>query len=362
LNKINRTVQIFLAAFWAAGLILALFAPTAADRSVPEGSSPVMDMTGAPVYLSAPPERVMFFAPVVWHYLTLTENDNSVLSVAAFMVREIREGLLGRIFPGLLNIPEALTSMGAIPLSVEQALVSRPDLVLSWATASQDYVVVKYPGLVQLLSVGDIELLLYGLLSEVSRKQDRKKWLFERFKDQMAMVERNAAFSREPVKIMMINNDDLFVWNSNYKVFNQILKRLNMVNVAENLKPYNGPGNIENLLTFDPDFILLNYSCRLSVADVYAEPRLRALKAVSGRRVFRMPSGLARMDGPVERPLFYLWICRLVYPGSGFGPDFRQVLFDTYRTVYGYELSSDEIAAMLHITENSLSHGYAVFK
>jgi hypothetical protein len=87
-------------------------------------------MAGASVSVPDDIKRSMFFTPILWHYLTLTENEQSIFAMAAYLQTETRATLLGKIYPGLLDTEEALTSIGAIPLNVEQVLLTRPDAVL----------------------------------------------------------------------------------------------------------------------------------------------------------------------------------------------------------------------------------------
>jgi ABC-type Fe3+-hydroxamate transport system, periplasmic component len=220
---------------------------------------------------------------------------------------------------------------------------------------------VKYPGLVQLVTEENFEFTVYDLLADLTRKHARKDLLARQYTRLMELAGRQVDWEKAPVKILVINNADLFIWNSNYTAFNKALQTLNMVNVAEKLKPYNGPSNIENLLVYDPDLIVIYFSSKLTVADIYNDPKLRGLKAVVNRQVYRMPLGVARMSGPVERPLLFMWLCQLAHPKLPHRYDIKAMLSDVYWNVYGYRLTENEIDFIFHAAENSQSAGYATW-
>ena len=333
---------------------MGLVAPTLAPR---RAESHINDMTGAPVYLDGAARKTMIFAPITWHYLTVDNTAENIYAVSGFTFREAEKGLLGQIFPGLLTKREALTQEGAIPLGAEQVLLEQPDAVFCWSWFADVYANIAYPGLVQIESAPSESL--FTLLGAVTGNFRRVEWLLASGDMKRARILSEVDFSVPEVTVVVLGNDDFFVWNRNFGGFNKNLRSLNARNMAENLPILRGVMNIEVLLLFDPDVLLLSwFTNRVTVADIYADPRFKGLKAVKNRRVYKMPRGASRMEGPVEEPLLLLWLNQTLHMRET-KISLASAVKQTYYDAYGYTLSEPQINAWLHMEENTASCGYA---
>lgn len=349
----------------AAGLI-ALFAlfPPAIEvyRPDPHGRA-VVDMAGRSVVIDAPVQRAMLFAPVAWHYLTVDGTDRHVSSVAGYMKAEAEATLLGRLFPTFAAREEARTQVGAVPLGVEQVLYEQPDAVLVWAWFARDLEAVRYPGLVELASADGVdETALFRLLGTLTGKEGRVDALLQRYEPETARLLSADPGADAPAEVMVIGASDHSFWNGNARAFNAMLRSIGGRNVAEGITN-NGFVTLEELLRLDPAVILLNsyYGSTMRPADIYADPALRNVRAVRERRVYRMPVGASRMAGLVEAPLMMAWTARLLHPSLQWEAPLRDAIRRTYKAVYGYEMTPEEIDAMLQVDANAVSAGYTVF-
>jgi hypothetical protein len=128
------------------------------------------------------------------------------------------------------------------------------------------------------------------------------------------------------------------------------------------LTPRNGPVNVETLFVLDPDYIFLpSYKgdAWRTPADLYADPRLGSISAIRRRQVYRMPGGVARMDGPVEAPVLAQWMIELINPAAARPRQpLRTAIRDAYLTAFAYPASDDDIDGVLRIADNRESAGY----
>lgn len=324
----------------------------------------IQDMAGHPVYLEGAARKVMIFAPMLWHYVNVDGSDEHVFAIAKFMKKEAQHTLFGKLYPGIATKDEALTSTGAVPLGVEQVLLERPDAVLSWADFATGLENIRYPGLVKLDSdASPANAALYRLFGELAGQSQRVQWLFDRYGRQVDDIRTNVPSGSQPAKIIVLSSDRLYLWGANTAGFNANLRLLNAENVAAGVKRQNGDTNIETLLGFDPEviFIASYYMSAFFPADVYADPRLRSLRAVKNRRVYRMPAGASRMEGPVELPLLMAWMAELLHPEITPKIRLREMIRQTYQEVYGYAMSEREMDELLQIEHNNISVNYERF-
>lgn len=346
-----------------AGLI-AMQPPQPPAPELPLPMRQVDDMTGQPVLLSGTPQSVMVFPPVLWHYLTVDGGAGHITAIASYLKNEADETLLGAVFPGLHDKDVALTQIGAVPLGVEQILLEQPDLVLSWSWFADGLAQIRYPGLVRM--EGDdtagmqTTYRLLGLLSGRPNVTDRLLAHHELAMDELG---RSVSPVQRPIKVAVMPNSE-FVLRIEGADILQTLSWLGARDVGAELPPRNGPINIETLFILDPDFIFLSSykgDMQLAPADLYADHRLKAISAIRQRQVYRMPSGVARMGGPVEAPLLAQWMVELIEPAARPRQLLRAAIRDAYRTAFSYEASDDDIDRMLRIDDNSASAGYQRF-
>ncbi len=135
--------------------------------------------------------------------------------------------------------------------------------------------------------------------------------------------------------------------------------------------PASGPGglatggmvgvDVEQVVAWDPDIILLGNFDGALPADVYASPAWAAITAVRESRVYKVPIGGYRWDPPShESPLMWRWLAMLVHPT---GPRFD--LFGEiqryYRLYYDRTPTPTQLKAMLWADANSHSAHYEQF-
>jgi iron complex transport system substrate-binding protein len=75
-----------------------------------------------------------------------------------------------------------------------------------------------------------------------------------------------------------------------------------------------------------------------------------------------MPSGAARLEGPMEEPLFVIWMYQTMHPEAESSINLRDKIKSAFIDMYHYELSEKEIDEWLRLDENLLSYGYEQFQ
>lgn len=125
----------------------------------------------------------------------------------------------------------------------------------------------------------------------------------------------------------------------------------------------NGSANqvpLEQVLGWDPDVIMIQATDPATPETLYAEPLLQTVAAVRDRRVCKVPLGGNRWETTQESSMAWVWWARLLHPDR-FATPVRPVMRDTYRFLYGCDLTDADIDEALFREADRTSAHYARF-
>ncbi len=106
--------------------------------------------------------------------------------------------------------------------------------------------------------------------------------------------------------------------------------------------------NLEQILRWDPQIIVIPPYGLIQPADILDNPDWQALSAVQAGRVYRMPRIIAPMDTPVPESLLGIaWLAKTFYP-ERVSLDIAAEVSRFYADYYGFTLTEEEIAQMTH--------------
>lgn len=280
----------------------------------------------------------------------------------------LKEGILGKFFPGAADINSDIVIGEGFAPNVETLLTLNPDVVFQWGDRGDDIVkpleAAKLP--VVLLKYGtqeDLETWI-GMFGAVLGKGERADGILAWHRTERANLDSAvAAIPREKrPKILYLYRygDDIKIGGKN-SYFDYFIKMVGGINPAEEA-PGESRINEEQLLTWDPDIILLNgFQSALSPDDIYANKNLADVKAVKDRRVYKMPLGGYRWDPPnQESPLMWKWLAMLAHPET-FSWDLRADIVKAYEFLYGRVPTQQDIDGILRMPMNASAANYARF-
>lgn len=91
----------------------------------------------------------------------------------------------------------------------------------------------------------------------------------------------------------------------------------------------------EQLLTWDPEYIILASDAKYTVADVLADPNLAACRAVTQGKVYQLPSDAECWDSPVPSGILgAVWLANILHPDQVPNPNDR--INEYYETFYHF--------------------------
>jgi iron complex transport system substrate-binding protein len=318
---------------------------------------PVLDMTGRPSFFPDTITKAVIMAPVAWDYITVDNTDKNVWAVSSFIREQSGRSFLGVIFPDFVNKKTTVTFFGNTPVGLEEMYLESPDALIVWDYLSGIYERVGYPGVARVTNYSfegkDKHFDFFGRLIGKTMRAD---FLIKRGQAKMAAFLAEAQTTQKEVNFVVLTEGAASIF-PNFPEFNRTVKLFQAKNLGENLIFIRGL-NLETLIGLDPEVIFLYNDGFSSVSEIYGRPGFKSLRAVRQRKVYLMPSGVSRMEGPVERPILYNWIFCLLHPKNDGLCSLRPIIAETYWTVYGYRMSEDDLDQYLNIQENSLSRNY----
>ncbi|MEI6171749.1 MAG: ABC transporter substrate-binding protein, partial [bacterium] len=127
----------------------------------------------------------------------------------------------------------------------------------------------------------------------------------------------------------------------------QLIEAAGGVSVSADLVGGWNTVNLEQVLVWNPDVVIIPPYGNVTVADLLTNADWQTARAVQRGRVARMPRIFAPMDTPLPESLLgVMWLSSVLYP--------ERVTFDVraeavafYKTYYGYPLSQVEADAFL---------------
>ena len=93
----------------------------------------------------------------------------------------------------------------------------------------------------------------------------------------------------------------------------------------------------EQLLAWNPEYIILAAEATYTVEDVLADPNLADCAAVVNRNVYRLPNKAEAWDSPVPGSILgALWLANILHPDKLSDADCISYINEFYETFYNF--------------------------
>jgi iron complex transport system substrate-binding protein len=352
---------------WRIGIFLAL---VLAAMGQPARAVDITDQRGRSVAFEKLPQRVVFLPiPGPATFIAVDGSERKIVGMNAHSASAMREGLLGRMFPGFARIPTNVVMGAGDPSNfnpnVESILALRPDAVFQWATSvSGDVIgVLDRTGVPVLgMRAGSQEDLagFITVMGQVAGDEARAADLLARQEQVMRKLE--SAMSGAPdlqrPRVIYFSRAAQTLRVGGKRSHSDFYIRLaGGQNVASEIGAANTV-TIEQVLAWNPQTILLGNFDSAMPSDIYDDPRWQGVEAVKNRRVYKMPLGGYRWDPPSqESALTWMWLAGLLHPELA-QMNLRAAMREWFTFLYKHDLTDDEIDAILSAPRNRQSAGY----
>lgn len=292
-------------------------------------------------------ERIVSFPmPGTTAVLATTRRADVLVGAHAEAIVALGASSLREAYGDALRTSTAMVGAGFRP-NVEELLRARPDLVMQWADRGAGLVEpIERAGL-RVLPVrfgteaeARAALTQLGLaVGAATRTRAMLAWR-DRIERELDDVRRTLA-SPPPRVLYLARIASGYQAAGGDHYVEEALARAAGRNVATALRgtPLLGP---EQILELSPDVIVLgSFESPAGLGRLLRDPRLAAIPAVRGGRVYHVPIGGYRWDPPSqESPLYWLWLAHKLHPGAAW-PALEPAVIEAFDVLYGVRIDTD---------------------
>jgi iron complex transport system substrate-binding protein len=344
---------------------------TAGSPTSSSGSVAAVDQRGRRVALPQPATRIVTVPmPAASLVVAVDGGVEHLVGMHQASWTAMRDGVLGEFFPEVLRVAHDIATADFTP-NVESVVALRPDVVAQWGDQGTGLTApLENAGLAVVgLRYGRQEDLdaWVALFATLLGQEERGREIRSTMASSLAAVRagRPAATGPAP-KVLYLNRFAEGLKVAAKGTYNDFCIRL-----VGGTNPAADPGgvsaagmvgvDVEQVVAWDPDIILLGNFDAAMPEDVYGAPAWQSLSAVRSRRVYKVPLGGYRWDPPShESPLMWRWLGEVVRPEAA-PSDLRAEVDRYYRLYYGRTPTDAQLRAVLWSEANAQSAHYERF-
>jgi len=319
-------------------LTLALLLPTVAGLAETYPLT-VTDQAGREVTIESAPEKLVSGYYISTSLLIALGLDDQMVGIEA---KANKRAIYRLSAPELIDLP----SVGsAKEFDLEGCAALEPDLVILPLKLKNAAETLTSLGIdVLLVNPEDQELLsgMIDLIAAATGTTEEAQQLKAFTTTQEAALAEKLADAAKPT-VYLAGNSSMLSTAGNAMYQSDMIRLAGGVNAAAEITDaYWVEISYEQLLAWDPEYIILASDASYTVEDVLADPNLAACKAVVSGNVFQLPNKAEAWDSPVPSGILgAVWLANVLHPDL-FSQEACEALIDEYyETFYGFTYSAN---------------------
>ena len=239
--------------------------------------------------------------------------------------------------PGLLELPNVGT---AKEFDLEGCAALEPDLVILPVKLKNAAQTLTELGVDVLLVNPENQELLEGMISLIAsatNTREKAEALLAFTDEQEAMLKEALADKEAPI-VYLAGNSSLLSTAGDAMYQSDMIRLAGGVNAAAEIgDDYWVEISYEQLLAWNPTYIILASDASYSPEDVLADENLAQCDAVKNGNVYQLPSKAEAWDSPVPSGILgALWLANVLHPDVLSGEDCAALINDYYEAFYGF--------------------------
>ena len=324
---------------WIA-LLLAVMMAAVCCAALADYPVTLKDQTGREVTIEAQPERLVsgyYISTSACIALGLEDN------MAAVEAKADKRNIYRLAAPQLIDMPNVGTAKA---FDLEACLAAQPQLVIlpkRLKDAAASLAEFGIPALLVSPESGELLDEMITLIGEASGTQERAAALIGFGAQQLAALAEKLA-GAEPVSALMLGNSDYLSCAPGDMYQNTVLENAGAKNAAAELSGGDFAAlSSEQLLSMNPQALIIPAEASYTADDVLGDAELAALDAVKLGAVYEMPRGFEAWDSPVPSGVLgAVWAAHVLHPDLVSREDYVSAAKAMYETFYGF--TPDEAA------------------
>lgn len=352
------------------GVVLLAACGTDSKSKPSSGSDPitVKDQRGKTLKFDSPVTRIVTLpVPAAAMLICIDKSAKHVVGMHEASWTAIKDGIMGEMFPDALTISHDVSGESFAP-NVESILALKADVVVQWADHGDGVVApLENAGLtVAGLNYGTQDDLTawITIFATMLGKSKRGDDMLARINAALKKAKATGKSRKAGPKVLYLFQGTGAIKPAGTGTYNDYyIKLAGATNpAAENgIKGTGTAVDIEQVLAWDPDVVLLGNFDPTLPEDIYKDQVWQGISAVKSKRVYKVPLGGYRWDPPSqESPLMWQWLEQVCFPKDKYD-SLRDAVVDYYQFLYGYKPSASQMDTMLWKDANSGSADYGQF-
>ena len=314
--------------------------PTAQPDGASETSYPVTvtDQAGRQVTIESQPETLVSGYYITTSLLIALGLQDGLVGIEA---KADTRPIYALSAPELLELPSVGT---AKEFDLEGCAALAPDLVilpLKLESAADSLAELGIPAL--LVNPEDQALLneAVTLIGTATNTQARAQALLDFSTEQKHRLAYTLSGAETP-SVYLAGNSDFLSTAGDAMYQSDMIRMAGGVNAAAEITDtYWAEVSYEQVLAWDPDYIVLASDAGYTVDDVLADPNLAGCAAVENGNVFQIPGDAEAWDSPVPGGILgAVWLSSVLHPDLCPEADSLAVIDEFYQTFYGFAYSA----------------------
>ena len=299
----------------------------------------LIDQAGREVTIEKEPRRLISSYYITTSLLMALDLDDKLVGV------EDNAGLrpiYGLSNPDLLELPSIGTAKS---LDLEACAALAPDLAILPMKVKDSVDELEALGIPVLLVNPESQALLtemIRLVAEATGKQAQAEELIGFMEAQEAYLTEILADAEKP-RVYLAGNSSFLTTAGNAMYQSDMIRLAGGTNVAGAIEdPYWVEIDYEQLLAWNPDYIILASDASYTVEDVMADPNLTKCAAVLNGHVYQMPNKAEAWDSPVPSGILgSLWLANILHPQRMTQTACAEIMDEYYETFYHFTYSEN---------------------
>ncbi|MBE5814697.1 MAG: ABC transporter substrate-binding protein [Clostridiales bacterium] len=329
----------FLALLLCCVLTLSVLPAVAEVAEAPAFPVTLTDQAGREVVIEAMPEKLVSGYYISTSLLIALDADDRLVGVEA---KADKRAIYRLAAPELIDLPNVGT---AKEFDLEGCLALEPDLVILPLKLKNAAETLEQLGIdVLLVNPEDQQLLTEAihLIAAATGTTEQAEQLLAFTAAQETRLTETTAGAEKP-SVYLAGNSSLLSTAGDAMYQSDMIRLAGGTNAAAAITdPYWVEISYEQLLGWDPAYIILASDATYTVEDVLADPALAGAAAVTNGHVYQLPSKAEAWDSPVPSGILgAVWLANVLHPELFSEADTAALIDEYYETFYQFTYSEN---------------------
>ncbi len=299
----------------------------------------VTDQAGRQVVIEEKPEKLVSGYYISTSTLIALDLEDKMVGIEA---KANKRAIYKLSAPELIDLPSVGT---AKEFDLEGCAALEPDLVILPLKLKNAVETLESLGIDVLLVNPENQELLNDMIRLIAEAADAReaaeKLLAFTASTEAKLTE--AVIKTEAPGVYLAGNSSMLSTAGDTMYQSDMIRLAGGTNVAGSINDgYWVEIDYEQLLAWDPEYIILASDADYSAEDVLADPNLSACQAIKAGNVYKMPNAAEAWDSPVPSGILgAVWLAGILHPEIMSEQECAQIINEYYETFYDFTYSEN---------------------